>query len=404
MSDLEKYRNVPFSRRTACLVCDTVPDSPLIELPEFPLTEFFIDNAPAERLGFADQEFHLCKVCGHGQIANVVDPSLLYGDTYVTRTSTSPSAMAAIDEFIVFIDKVAGKREFECAVEIGCNDLYTLRKLKARARRLYGIDPIFRTRSPEETDEKIEVIGDFVENVDLGGLEGRIDLVLSSHTLEHLDDPRRLIERLLQHSHPETLLFFQFPGLESLVFESRFDRIFHQHLNYFSLESIAYLVRSLGGDLIDYRVNADHWGTLMVAFRPGGTQKTSTHPPRAITPAQITSRFSFFRDSLDLAARRLEFLRDRPVYGYGAAAMLPILDYYMKNLSLLDCVLDEDPRKAGSWYLNVPLQIRNPSEIAALKEAAVMVTAINSKQPMRAIMGKLLGMGVKEIITPLNSL
>jgi hypothetical protein len=73
-------------------------------MPKFPLTEIYVDRRINDNLGFIDQEFHLCERCGHGQIANVVDQNILYGNNYKTRTSTSSSATSAMDIFLDFVN------------------------------------------------------------------------------------------------------------------------------------------------------------------------------------------------------------------------------------------------------------------------------------------------------------
>ncbi len=166
-----------------------------------------------------------------------------------------------------FINNIIGNRHLGTIFEVGCNDLYALQKLKNKADKLYGIDPIFKNRKIDIKEKNIKVIGDFIENIDLKSLGLKMDVVLSSHTLEHIDNPKVMIKNLIDISSNDTLLFFQFPGLESLVNDAHFDQIFHQHLNYFSLKSVLYMLEDIEAELIDYKVNPYHWGALMIAFR-----------------------------------------------------------------------------------------------------------------------------------------
>lgn len=405
--NLDKFRDIHFKRRTECVVCGAKSTEPVIDLPGFPLTEIYVDKKMSEKIGFVDQAFHVCPRCGHGQIAHVIDPEVLYGDSYATRTSTSASARGAIDTFLEFIDSTLKDRQIKSVIDIGCNDLYCLEKLSGRAGKLYGIDPILKGRKKRADNYKIETIGAFIEDVNLSDMNIEMDVVLCSHTLEHIEEPRRLVQSLVNSATPETLFFFQFPGLESLVQAGRFDHVFHQHLNYFSLQSVIYMLQSAGAELIDFRVNPEHWGALMIAFRkrdkhsvsPAGKFDQFINP---ITDERIQEQYKLFQDCMDAASRRLFSLRKEMVYGYGAALMLPVLGYHLAGLAELKYIIDDDKNKDGLYYINMPWKIVHSEKIKNIRDAVVCITAINSKLPMRAILTRMIDLKVKEIILPVN--
>lgn len=407
MIDLNKFKKIQFKKRTNCMICGTAALEPIISLPYFPLTEIYVNEKISEKLGFVDQAFHLCSQCSHGQLVNVIDPEVLYGDSYVTRTSTSQSAIEALDVFLSFIDDNLKDRPIKNIVEIGCNDTYLLKRLKNRAKRLYGIDPILRAREDEFMDDQITPIGDLFENVNLKEIGIELDVVLSSHTLEHINDPKGLIKKLIAAATSKTLFFFQFPGLEPLVKNAKFDQVHHQHLNYFSLKSVIYMLEDVGAELIDFRFNLYHWGALMIAFRRKGKNCKRSHEKfdksiTQITDKQIIRQYELFKECMDVTNRRIASYKNETIYGYGAALMLPILNYYLKELTNLKCIIDDDKNKNGLYYMNLPLKIVLPKDINNIKDLVVLITAINSKQTFRAIMSKLIDLKVRDIIIPAN--
>jgi cyclopropane-fatty-acyl-phospholipid synthase len=401
----DKFKKIAFKKRTRCMICNSLNSDPVISLPNFPLTEIYVQNKVTEKLGFVDQEFCFCRNCGHGQISNIIDSEIVYGENYATRTSISSSAMTAIDVFLDFVKEITGNKKFKRIIDIGCNDLYALKKLSEKADSFYGIDPIWKDKS--HTDNKINVIGDFVENLDFNQFDLSESLILSSHTIEHIEDPQKLVGLLVDNSSKDTIFFFQFPSFEYLVKTAHFDQIFHQHLNYFTLASVLQMLESVGAELVAFKTNPWHWGTLMIAFKKKNTNAISRHEQfrrLAVIPTEgeIKKKYAFFKDLMRMANERMCSLKDERVYGFGAALMLPVQSYYIKSLSNLKYIIDDDKSKEGLYYLNFPIQIISSEKIADLKSSTIFICAINSKVPLRGIISKLLTLNVKEIIIPLN--
>lgn len=404
--NLDTYSDIKFEKRESCAICNSPLGTPLIEYPSFPLTEIYVEDKITDKLGFVDQALHYCDNCGFGQLENIIDPKVLYNDTYKTRT-TGSSAMGAIDVFLNFIDNNLDENQIDNIVEIGCNDTYTLSKLKHRANNLFGIDPILKGREQEFQDENITTFGDFFENVDLNEIGKKLDVVISSHTLEHISDPKSLIKKTLDKADSKTQFFFQFPGLELLIDNARFDQIHHQHYNYFTVDSVVHMLAELDAELINYEFNPHHWGALMIYFKRKSNNSLNKYENvdisrQYINKDRILNQYNLFLDSMDLANRRILSYSDKKIYGFGAALMLPLLAYYINDFNKLDSILDDDESKNHLYYLNLPIQIKNPTSIENLKDNVIFVTGLNSRSVLRSITARLIDLGVRDIIIPTN--
>lgn len=401
--DINKFRNINFFRRTKCEVCDHPLDAPLIELPGLPMTEIYVKRKIKERLGFVDQSFHLCNKCGHGQITNVIDIELQYGDSelFYFRSSESATGRESADFFIEFLNRIVKNRRFKNIVEIGCNDMYVLNALKSRADKLMGIDPILKKREKEFTKDNVVAIGDFLENVHLS--EG-MDIVLCKDTLEHISEPKQFVKKIVDCAQKETIFVFQFPLLETLLSGCRFDQVFHQHLNYFSLASIIYMLEDIGCQLMDYTINLNHWGMILIAFRKSKRKSKYTSKFKKITKSQVLECYKVFQDNMRVTNDRLNLLKGEKLYGYGAALMLPTLSYYLGNdFSSFECILDDDKNKAGLSYINLPVTIKKTESIKDIPNSIVLVTAISAINNVRRILIKLADLNPKQIIVPMGT-
>ncbi|MBI3011648.1 MAG: methyltransferase domain-containing protein [Candidatus Omnitrophica bacterium] len=394
-------------RAQRCGVCGERPEA-VLDLPGLPLTGLYAKAFNNESVAGIDQHLAVCPSCGHGQLVYQVRPSLLYGESYSFRTSVSDTAKQGTGFFLSKLRELSADRSFHRVLDVGCNDLHLLRQLDGWVESRVGIDPVWnadekRQAQPDERDARINVIGATVEEVDLPqALEAPPDLVLCRHTLEHIGDPRAALSKLFEASTEDALFLFEVPGFEALVRRLRFDHVFHQHVQYFSLSSFQRLLGEVGFHYRAHWVNYHEWGALVMAFvkqRGGGLRQADEAPP-AVTPASVQAAYELFRRQMASTNEVLSTFEGTRVYGYGAAAMLPILAYHLGNdLSLLTAVLDDDPTKDGLHYGNLPLTIRSPSGVADLEGASIFLTALDNVKP---ILTKLLARRPKHIIYPLH--
>jgi len=376
----------------------------IFDLPNLPLTGIYSKTGQDPAFPFHDQGLLVCCKCGHGQLRYFLDGGSLYNDTYGFRTSTSSTASGGSRFFAEFLGKVFRERKFKRILEFGCNDVYLLNLISNRADRLLGVDPILKGREAEFRTEKIEIIGDRVEAVDFQGTLGGIpDLILSQHTMEHIENPKEVIAKLFEIASDDTTFVMEFPCFDPLLANYRFDQIFHQHLQYFSVQSFLTLLEQVGGDLIDFEFNHLYWGAILIAFRkkrqnqPGKQTDLGLLPIKTIS--SIRERFDLFRNSMKIASAMIDQSKHDTNYGYGAALMLPILGYHLGNdFSGFKAILDDDPYKNGLGYINLPASISLPTDVDYANSTFVL-TAMDSRRP---ILRNLVEKRPKRIINPLG--
>jgi SAM-dependent methyltransferase len=385
------------ARHDCCSVCGGLV-TPIIDLPELPLTDTYCRKPIADPLPGIDQRLLYCQSCGHGQLETLIAPAVLYGSNYCFRTSTSTTACKGTEFFLSVIGEVAPGRRFRCALDLGCNDLFLLNLLKDRAEFRVGIDPVWQGREEEREDKSIQVFGMNFEDVDLGALPTKPDLIVCRHTLEHIIDPRRVVKALMDIATDDALFVFEVPGFDGLIQRFRFDQVFHQHAQYFTFASFLKLLETVGGRHLLHRYNYHDWGAMAVAFVRGDSS-TRTEA-KLWSTNEIINRYRLFQRQMLTAGELLDVYSDVPLYGYGAAQMLPVLGYHMgTDFSELIAVLDDDKSKDGVGYWNLPVKVMSSSKATDFHKAAVLITAVDNVQP---IMTKLLTQRPRHIIHPLN--
>ncbi len=382
----------------ACSLCGGAL-AEVFDLPDLPLTGLYVPD-PAVREQRFDQALMLCRRCGHGQLARFLPARTLYDDSYAHRSSASPIAVAGNDFLHDFIAGLAGRRRFRQIVEVGCNDLYLVRKLLSMGENALGIDPIWRGRDGEVAPG-LHVLGGLLEDVDPAtAMRAPADLIVSAHTFEHMHDPLGALGRLFDMTAEDALFVIEVPGFENLVRGRRFDQVFHQHLHYFSLASLLGAVERSGGRYLAHRYNYDYWGgTLILAFERGRSARGPQPPRRRMSMAALRRGIADFRRQSAAVPRLLADGGFGAVYGFGAAQMLPVLGYHMGGLEVFDAILDDDPRRQGMYYPGHDVPIRPSAEIGTFADAALVLTAPDAARP---ILPRMVALKPRKIILPLQ--
>lgn len=205
---------------------------------------------------------------------------------------------------------------------------------------------------------------------------------VSSHTIEHLADPEILI-RKVANALGGGVFGLQFPSLDLLVEDSRFDQVFHGHYHYFSERSITALLAKHDLRVVAKKWNSDHWGTLMLVCVKGQGEVTG----RQITATDI--KYSRFMFRMQMTATK-NHLKD--FVCYGASPMLPVLGYYLP-IHKAEFVADDDKRKSGGG-------VRSDYD---LKGRDVLITAV-SKLTARLLTSKAFEKGARNVIVPFHQL
>jgi SAM-dependent methyltransferase len=397
-------RKIVVQQRAGCAVCGNISPSEVLALPQLPLTGIYVkDHAGDNKYPNIDQALDLCEECGHGQLRYLLDQTYLYEDTYTHRGSESPIAVGVNDFFADWLELLAPGRRFHRIIDAGCGDLYLLKKVAHRGERLLGIDPIWRGND-HIVNEKILVRGQFIQDVDIAhDLGGPPDLIISNHTFEHITDVREQLQRLMAAADEAALFVVEVPSFDSLLATSRFDQVFHQHVNYFTVSSFKRLIAEVGGVYVNHTFNYKYWGgTLLIAFTKEQAASRSAVAVGDVRPtrARVETSVRLFERQL-LMARELVDQFSEPFYGYGAAQILPILAYHLdSDLSFLEGIIDDNPRRHGLSYPHLPCVITLPEPGFTLAKSGVFITALDSVRP---ILRRVTELNARRIVVPLHS-
>jgi len=384
-----------------CNVCGSTALETVFDAPSLPLTGIYLnDSNQGLGLPVFDQSFMYCADCGHGQLRYLVSPNFLYDNTYTHRTSTSQIATSGNDYFYQQLLLITKGRKYKSLLEIGCNDLYLLDRAYGLADKLVGIDPIWIGKD-HELNCKTKVLGRFVEDITIDDdISESPDIILSAHTFEHVQNLYESLVSLVEIAANNCLFVIEVPCFDNMVKQHRFDQVFHQHIQYISISSMRALVKRLGCRFLGHTFNYSYWGgTLLFWFEKSNEDDgIGSNSYEKQTLKEIRLAFSDFKMTLNSSVSQLTAIGEKS-YGFGAAQMLPVLAYHMESdLGFMEAILDDNLDRALCHLPGVSPIIRPPIH-GEIKDASVLVTALDSS---RAIINRLIDLNPRRIFFPIN--
>ncbi|OIO59871.1 MAG: hypothetical protein COZ46_00160 [Verrucomicrobia bacterium CG_4_10_14_3_um_filter_43_23] len=393
---------VTLEKINECLVCGSQNLEEIVTLPNLPLTGNFVRaNAQKDFSGF-DLKLAFCQQCNHLQLAEQLHSEEVYtSKDYAFRVENSHTGRNNNILLVEHLKRACPNKIFKCVVDVGCNDLFLLRLVKAISHVQVGLDPIWSGSQEKRTDDGIYLFGGTIEDFDAKKLPKKPDLIMCSHTLEHLSHPREALEKMFDMGDEETLYLFEMPSSDIMRLRYRFDQLFHHHYQYFSKESLATLIEKAGGEVMSITQSNHHWGGLIVLFKKEGanSRQNSQHVKRTETTANtIKKEYAYFKEETARLAELINGINE-PFYGYGAAQLLPVNAYHWNwDFSNLKCILDDDPAKHDISYRNLNVRIQNPDISMNVQDSTVLITALDN---LASILSNLKKDPPRRIINPL---
>lgn len=404
-------RNPAFRSLTSCPICGDGAARDTVSLPSYPMTEYFCQEGDdLKRMTQLSQFVATCEACGHVFLRRQIDPIELYGSSYQTRSAKSSPATAALDRLLVFLETRHRLTEFDLCVDIGANDGSFLEMLLRRGfkGRRVGIDP-----SSVDWPEGVEGHTGFAEDVDFEGITGNSERVLlvASHVLEHVAEPTELLGKVSAVMGPQDVLLVQFPAMEPLAVELRFDQIHHQHYHYFSRSSFGRALEIAGLQIVASQIDWQHYGSATCLIRKSVRMTSPLNDgwnsvwervvsSTGATTNLVSTRYDAFaqlQGAVDESLRFAEFV------GLGAGLMSPIVFYHLpKSSANCTAVFDDDSTKWGRRYCHTPASIAPvPS---SLDERIVLVSGAVSRQAGRVLTRRAIELGALNVVLPVINL
>ncbi|HXU60919.1 MAG TPA: class I SAM-dependent methyltransferase [Polyangia bacterium] len=318
--------------------------------------------------------------CGLLQMEYTVPPEVLYS-VYWYRSGTNATMrnhLAGIaQEATALVGKNSGR-----VLDIGCND-GTLLAAYPKGFTKFGIDPSDLAR---EVPADIKVVHDLFPSEELRSLlKGELcDIVTSIAMFYDLEDPIAFAKAIKEILAPGGVWCFEMSYMPTMLKMTSYDTICHEHLEYYSLAVIEYILKQAGMRLVNATLNSINGGSIRIY----ATHKANidlrkdefTHNIRRLRQEEFdlqldTDRpYRHFQERVNVHREQLSSMlkklrrEGKRLHVYGASTKgNTILQWCGIDARLVDVCAERNPDKYGARTLGTDIPIVSEEESRAAK-------------------------------------
>lgn len=300
-----------------------------------------------------------CTKCHLVQLGLTVDASILFPPSYPYTSGTTKVLRENFAELYQECQKYIPLSPKDLIVDIGSND-GTLLSNFAKNHQVQGVTP--EEMGKLAISRGIPTIISFFNQGVVDRIiseRGRAKIVTATNVFAHIEHIHEVVDAIKNLIGDDGVFISESHYLYPLLKTLQYDTVYHEHLRYYSLHSIQYLLQMHGLEIFHCKEIPTHGGSVRVyASKPGKfkVQETVANLLKEEKPYVIGEEaFKAFRRRVMMSKLELfkilhDLKRDgKRIYALGAPSRASTLVHYVGlDEQIIDCVLEVK----GSYKVN----------------------------------------------------
>ncbi len=332
------------------------------------------ENIPSGSLAMV-----FCEKCKLLQLENSFNASMMYGDNYGYMSSLNPHMINHLKHKAKKLNSFMNLTKDDVVIDIGSNDGTFLNFFSSRLK-LIGIDPTIKKLKKFYRKDIIKIPTFFTIDVIKKILKKRATVVTSISMFYDLEDPIRFAEDIYETLDDNGIWHFEQSYMPMMIKNNSYDTICHEHLEYYSLTSIKFILNKVGFKIIDLEFNDINGGSFALTVAKKSS-KLKVNSPLIDWLLKKEKLFNYnslevFQDFYKNAKKHKKSFKDlllnlndmkKKVVGYGASTKgNVILQFCNITKKLLPYIAEVNEFKHYRYTPGTKIQII-PEKLARLK-------------------------------------
>ncbi|RJQ37075.1 class I SAM-dependent methyltransferase [Candidatus Microgenomates bacterium] len=257
---MDNYKNI-----SVCRLCNSKKLLPVVKIkPQFIASTFVKTNKNNSKSKIKiPMTLLLCKKCGLVQLKETVKPDFLY-ESYFYRSNVSNTMNQDLRDVVSDVCSRVELKKGDATLDIGCNDGLMITFFPKYLKR-FGIDPA-KNIDWSHLDKSITIVNDYFPSPKLEKKSFKI--ITTTAMFYDLDDPNKAVKQIKELLKTDGVLCVQVSYLYDTIRDMNFYDICHEHLEYYSLKTLSYLMEKNGMEIFDASTNFVNGGSIRVMVAP----------------------------------------------------------------------------------------------------------------------------------------
>lgn len=329
----------------------------------------------------------LCQNCHLLQLKHTIDGELFYRN-YWYQSGTNQTMKNALSEIAERAETIIKLSRGDAVLDIGCNDGSLLSSYKSEGIFTIGFDP---AKNLAQYSSKLvdKVIVNFFSSKtyncdsDLSLIKPKI--VTSIAMFYDLDDPCSFVSDVKTVMDPDGLWIIQMSYLPLMIKNNEIGNVCHEHLEYYSIKSLEYLLNLYDFEIVDIEMNDINGGSIRTYIRNKTAEPSSFGDKifREIALERIShfkkeeekfclDNYQTYKDFAFFVSRikddvtsfiKQEVSKGKKIYVYGASTKgNTVLQYYELDQKLIHKAAERNPNKWGRVTVGTHIPIISEEE------------------------------------------
>ncbi len=379
----------PLAHRDDCRLCGSRTLDMVMRLTPTPPGDMYLPRSQAAKASSAyPLDLYLCRDCGYANLLDILDPDSIYKE-YIYTTTSSPGLIKHFEGYARHVVERLRLPSGSLAVDIGSNDGALLRGLKKVGMRVAGVEP-----APEiaaaATNEGLPTLNRYFDAKAVETIRndyGPANLVTANNVFANIDDVSSVVDNVKALLAPGGVFVVEFAYLGDLIKNRIFDYIYHEHLSYFSIDTLRRMFASKDMKIVGVEHIETKGGSVRIYVQRAADTPALTDNLDSWIAAEDRQRlrdpetYRTLLQAVDKTAAACRSLLDRyksegrRIIGYGASVTCTTLIYHFGLARYLDFLVDDNPAKLGTVCPGLGIDVRPSSAIDGDAKTVVVVLA-----------------------------
>ena len=365
-----------------CRSCKTKNLTKVYSLGKQSLTGIF-PSKKNSKVTVGELSMVLCGKCKLLQLENNFNPIEMYGDNYGYRSSLNSSMVSHLK---LKSEQLKSKYEFnfnENILDIGSND-GTFLSFFSKKFNLYGCDPTIKKFSKYYRKD-IRQIQNFFSSKLFGNK--KFKLITTISMFYDVPDPLKFTKEISSILARNGIWHIELSYMPMMIKNTSYDTICHEHLEYYSLHSLKYLLDKAGLKIINLSFNQTNGGSIALdVTKKSSKYKKCEYLIDWVLKSEKLNKYNTIKKQKDFfkACKTHKILlkkliknlikEGKSVYGYGASTKgNVILQYCNLNSNEIKYIGEVNKFKFNRYTPGSKIKIISEQKLKRLKPDYLLV-------------------------------